>query len=164
MRWKHLLLCIGLLLVVGGVIYALLPNNSIPDDPDEVILFSVDGTKMHKEPHERGFSPEHELLYECAVLGRAAITDSALRQQVIATVKHDIRTGHPTPSKCFWPRHVVRFVKRGKTLDVVICHQCHIYEIHHNGDPHVGYTPSIGESSKPLLNSILIDAGIPIAP
>ena len=63
-----------------------------------------------------------------------------------------------------YTRHVLRIVKGGRTVDVAICYQCHNYELHRDGGPHQGLTPAIGEESKPLLNKILTDAGVPIAP
>jgi hypothetical protein len=164
MRWKCLLICAVVLAATGVGVYLWQSTGGIPDDADELILFSVDGTKLHMEPEARGFAKDKELLYECPVLGRVEITDPALRREVIAAVKRDIRNPYSPQSKCFWPRHVLRIVKGGRTDDVVICLQCHGYEVHRDGAPRVGPTPNIGESSKPLLNTILTDAGVPIAP
>jgi hypothetical protein len=163
MRWKYILICIAVF-AAGVGIYLWLSTGGIPDDADELILFSVDGTKMTMEPEARGFTKDQELLYECAVLGRVEITDPALRREVIAAVKRDIRNPYSPQSKCFKPRHVLRIVKGGRTVDVVICFECHGYEVHRDNAPRVGPTPRIGESSNPLLNKILTDAGVPIAP
>ena len=112
----------------------------------------------------RSIPKQQELLYGDPVLGRVAITDPAIRREVIIAVKRDIRRGHPAQSKCMFTRHVLRVVKDGRTVDVAICYQCHNYELHRDGGPHAGLTPSIGEESKPLLNKILADAGVPLAP
>lgn len=60
---------------------------SIPDDPDELVLFSVDGSKLDRPREERGHPEGVELLYECPVLGRGVITDPEQRRQVIAAAK-----------------------------------------------------------------------------
>jgi hypothetical protein len=166
MRRKPLLIGAGIIaaVAVGLGMIAWQSTADIPDDPDEVILFSVDGTTSHKVPEERGIPKGQELLYGDPVLGRVTITDPALRREVVAAVKRDIRTGHPAQSKCMWTRHVLRIVKGGRTIDVAICYQCHNYELHREGGPHEGRTPAIGEESKPLLNSILTEAGVAIAP
>ncbi|MBA4192443.1 MAG: hypothetical protein C0467_31125 [Planctomycetaceae bacterium] len=164
MRRMHLLVGFVVILATICFVYAWRPKNDIPDDPDEVILFSVDGTKMHMPPADRGFSKDQELLYDCAVLGKVVITDPALRRDAVASVKRDIRVGHSNQGKCLYFRHVLRVVKGGRSYDVVICFECHNYELHRDGGPHVGLTPPIGDESKPLLNKILSDAGVPIAP
>ncbi len=163
MRWKYLVLA-GTLVLLTGVGFYALRSTEILDDPDEMLLFSVDPTQMDKEPEERVFAKGSEFLYECAILGKVEIKDPALRREVIAAVKEDIRSGHHGPAKCFNPRHVLRQVKNGRLIDVVICFQCHNYEIHKDGGPHKGTTPSMGENSKTLLNKILTDAAVPIAP
>jgi hypothetical protein len=153
--------------VVVALALALLTRRGtgdIPDDPDAVFVYSVDGTQEHITPEERGVPKGQELLYECAVLGRVAITDPVARREVVAAVKRDIKTGHPTPSKCLRFRHVIRVVKGRTTTDVIICFECHNYQLHRDGGPHVGLTPPIGEGSKDMLNKILTDAGIPLAP
>jgi hypothetical protein len=81
----------------------------------------------------------------------------------MASVKQDILS-EVVQWKCFNPRHVLRVKKDGNTVDIVICFECHNYEAHRNGVPHTGPTPSIGEGSQQLLNKILTDAGVPIAP
>ena len=163
-RRKYLVIGVVVVVAAGAGLYAWQLTGAIPDDPDEVILFSVDGATAHKEPEERGIPKGQELLYGDPILGRVAITDPALRREVVAAVKRDIRTGHPAQAKCMYTRHVLRVVKGGRTIDVAICFECHNYELHSNGGPHTGLTPAIGEESKPLLNKILTDAGVPLAP
>jgi hypothetical protein len=164
MRWKYLLLCAVVLAAAGVGIYLWPSTGALPDNPDELILFSVDSKMACEKPEAQGSPKSQELLYECAVLGKVEITDPALRGEVIAAVNRDIRSPHSPQSKCFWPRHVLRIVKDGRAVDVVICFECHGYEVHQDGAPSVGPTPPIGESSKSLLNKILTDAGVPIAP
>lgn len=161
---RKFLYAIGLAILVVAFGIWLWPGQQFPDDPDELILFSVNGKVLGEEPEERVISKNTELLYECPVLGKVQITDAALKREIISAVKEDIRVGNSRQSKCFYPRHILRVVKDGQIVDVAICFECHNYKLHRNGAPFVGYTPSIGESSKPLLNKILTDAGVPIAP
>ncbi len=170
MRKKLLLL--GAILTLAGVAGLCAwqtmrrgPDNlmGIPDDPDEVILFSVDGTNTDEEPEEQGRPKGEELLYEYPILGRVIVTDPSQKQLVIALVKQDIQIGWPVQAKCFYPRHVLRVVKAGRIIDVVICFECHKCEIHQNGDSDGGLTQTFGERSLTLLNKIIRDAGVPIA-
>ena len=164
MRRTTLLISTGVAVFIGTTVWWATARDSISDDPDELVVISVDGTQMSKEPEDRVFARGSEFLYDCAVLGRVAITDPTTRREIIAAVKADIRAGSSTRAKCFQPRHVLRVVKDGVVVDVVVCYQCHNYEIHRNGGPHTGLTPAIGDGSRPLLNRILTGAGVAIVP
>lgn len=164
MRRKYLVIGLVVVVVGGAGLYTWQSTGIFPDDPDEVILISVDGTTSNSTAEERGIKADQELLYGDPVLGRVAITDPVVRREVVAAVKRDIRAGHPKRAKCMYTRHVLRVVKGGRTVDVAICYQCHNYQLHRGGGPHIGLTPAIGEESKPLLDKILTDAGVPIAP
>lgn len=161
MRRKHFVIVGALVLLAAVVSVAVdqLRSRVIPRDPDELILYSIDGHMSG----ERVVAKGQELLYGTPVLGRVEITDRARRREIIAAVNGDIRSGHPMQTKCFYPRHVLRVVKKGKTMDVVICFECHNYELYQDGRSTPGGTPSIGENSKQLLNKILTEAGVPIA-
>jgi len=171
MRKNLLLLGAIITLAVVAGLYARqamrrVPDNliGIPDDPDEVILFSIDGANTDEEPEKQVRPKGEELLYEYPILCRVIVTDPSQRQLVIALVKEDIQIGWPAEAKCFFPRHVLRVVKAGSTVDLVICFQCHKCEMHKNGDSDGGLMQTFGERSLTLLNKILKDAGVPIAP
>jgi hypothetical protein len=163
-RWKLLLGGLLLLGVAGVALYLLRREPQLANDPDELILFSVDGTKDHMPPEERGIPEGQETLYGYPVLGRVSITDPEKRREVLAAVREDIRAGSEKQNRCFYPRHLVRTVKDGKVVDVVICFQCHNYQTYRNGQPHGGLTPPIGSRSEPLLTQLFRDAGVPVAP
>jgi hypothetical protein len=174
MRQRYLLLVVMTIVVAGagiaGVQYVRqsivggwVDRTDIPDDTDELILFSIDGSMNHKEPEEKGITKDQELLYDFPILGRVVITDPKLRREIIASVKHDIRSGG-VQDRCFYPRHVLRVKKDSGSIDVVICFECHNYQLHRDGGPHAGLTPSFGERSKELMNKVLTDAGVHIAP
>jgi hypothetical protein len=137
---------------------------SLPDDPDELVLFSVDGMALVNGPKDRGPTNGRELLYGYPVLGQVRITDPELRQEVLAAVKADIRAGSQDQNKCFFPRHVLRVTKGHRTTDVVICFQCHSYLLYPDGLGRSDLTPPIDSRSQPLLNKVLTDAGIPLPP
>ncbi|MDB5311860.1 MAG: hypothetical protein JWO38_6062 [Gemmataceae bacterium] len=166
-RRKQLLFAAGLALLSLGLglgMHFWNGRTGIPDDPDELILFSVDGTKSDREPEERGTPNGQEMLYEYPVLGKVSVTDPPRQREVLAVVRADIRAGAPDQNKCFWPRHVLRVVKDGHSTDVMICFQCRGYMIYRDGRRTMGSTPSIGKESEPVLSKILADAGIPLAP
>ena len=134
--------------------------DQIPDDPDELTLFSIDGPKKYDPP------PGVTLLYDCPVLGHVDIVDPHQRQEVMSSVKEGIRNAPKgTGAACFVPRHLVRVGKGGKTVDVAICFQCHNYVIYQPGvDSRSRYGGTTTSVSQALLNKILTDAGVPISP
>ena len=83
----------------------------------------------------------------------------------MAAVKDGIRNAPKTPKGCFMPRHVVRVAKGGKTVDLVICFQCDNYRVYRVGRD-AGSTGGgrISSAGQPVLDKILRDAGIPLAP
>jgi hypothetical protein len=107
-----------------------------------------------------------EVLHQHQILGKVEVTDPERRREVVRAVRGDIRAGFTvTQAKCFNPRHVLRVVKGGRKIDVVICFECNNYELY-DGEQLVttGGTPAIAGSAEPLLNKILTDAGVPLAP
>jgi hypothetical protein len=135
----------------------------VPDDPDEVTLFSTDG-RRERNPLDRDKPTDKEFLYHFPVLGRVSITDPELRRRVVAAVKHDLDdSSDPEGHLCFFPRHVLRVVKGGRTIDLVICFQCNSYRVYADGKPASDKSPPVGKSSQDLLNKILADAGVPLA-
>jgi hypothetical protein len=169
-RKKYLLIGAVVIVIVNVVLFAWLSiiyfwgeASDLPSDPDELTLFSIDGDWHHTMGDQKDHPKDQEQLYRYPVLGRVEITDPNLRRRIMASVKQDIRRG-AVQNKCFEPRHVLRVKKGNSTVDIVICFKCHNYAMSRDGGPLDGITPSIGERSQQLLNSILKDAGVPLAP
>jgi hypothetical protein len=135
----------------------------VPDDPDGVTLFSLDGRKQ-RSPLDRDKPTDKEFLYEFPVLGRVSITDPELQRRVITAVKQDLDSSRDERYFCFFPRHLLRVVKGGRTIDFLICFQCNDYQVYVDGKPAKGRTRSVGTDSEELLNKLLTDAGVPVAP
>ena len=97
------------------------------------------------------------------VLGKVEITDADLRGAIVSALKQGAKTRHPMAA-CYKPRHVIRAEKGGRTVDVVICFECGNYRVHRAEDGKLvggGRMSRVGEA---LLNKLLTDAGVPIAP
>lgn len=157
-----LLVSIGVLLLVGFV--ALIVElrkktvDRIPDDPDSLTLISIDGPETWKGP------TTGESLYAGHVLGQVEITDPVHRREIVAAVKEAIRNPHPDRLGCWMPRHVLRLVKNGKMIDLVICFECHAYTIHVNHESQASAGGGIHPDGQAVLDKCLKDAGIPISP
>jgi hypothetical protein len=63
-------------------------------------------------------------------------------------------------AKCFWPRHAVRVVDKGQTVDYVICFQCDQLRVHEGSSTRV---KPITSEPQPVFNKHLKEAGIPLA-
>ena len=135
------------------------PETEIPDDPESIILYSVDGTETWKG------KTTGETLHGRPVLGSVNITDSAQRLEIVSAVKSAIRQAPPHRAACYWPRHVLRMARGGKTLDVEICFECTQYRTYHPDSESGGVGGgNISQAAEPLLNEILVKAGVEVVP
>lgn len=58
------------------------------------------------------------------VLGDAALTDPGLATQLAQLISRGLAESDGSAALCFNPRHGVRVVREGRTLDLVICYEC----------------------------------------
>jgi hypothetical protein len=144
---------IGLILLTGC---RSKPDNQVADDPDELTLFSIDGTETWTGPTSGG------PLYGCPNLGSVKISDPVHRRDIIAALKEAIRNAPEHPKGCWMPRHVLRVVKAGDTIDVAVCFECHSYRLYRDGKDAGG--GMISPAGQPRLDQLLTEAGIPLAP
>jgi hypothetical protein len=133
----------------------------LPNDPDEVTLFSIDGSELFN-PANRDKPNGREWLYGWPVLGEVRIADRDLRRRVVRAVKKDLTSTPREQLLCFRPRHMLRVVEGGRTIDVLICFQCGNHEVYVDGKP-PSSTDSSDKSSQELLNKILTEAGVPLS-
>ncbi len=167
-RWVLLLLAV----LLGGVAIFLLtrpggPHGPLPDDPDQLFLYSIDGKHSNsKTPEEAKIAagwPVVGHLYDYPVLGKIEVTDRRQVRDILAAVRRAIRKAPEVGANCYWPRHVVRTVKGGETVDVVICFQCSRYQVYREGKRETEGTQKLSPDDEPLFDKLLSDAGIPLA-
>lgn len=135
------------------------PINRLADEPDQLTVYSLDGLKIGEAD---GLPNGTEIFHNVPVLGRVEVTDPAVRREIVGAVKASAH-GPKQALACYWPRHAVRTVQGGATVDVLICFQCRNYHTYLNGQGAgggVGVTPD----AKPLLDKVLTDAGVKLAP
>jgi hypothetical protein len=127
----------------------------VDESPDELTLLSIDGregVRTESKEHLRGYP----------VLGTVVITDANKKRELMKALSEAIARRPEHPAKCFWPRHVLRAVSAGKTVDYVICFECSNFE-QFEGDQKVHYGP-INKDAEPLFDKVLQDAGVPVTP
>src|SRR5205814_56502 len=90
-------------------------------DPEQVMLLSIDG----REGAVGSGLKAGEFFRGYPILGQVEINDAEQRRQLIAALKDGIaRSDRHYWVMCFCPRHGLRVVENGKTVDYVICFQC----------------------------------------
>jgi hypothetical protein len=158
---RILLVLIGISLLAGcrGE-----PANRLPEDPDQLILYSIDGPSYYK--HEGELTPDQakgEILHGYPVLGKVEITDREQRHLVVAAIKDAVRDKDKSPAACFIPRHAILSMKDGESVDLIICFQCHQYKEYRQDKPFPVGTRLISSSAQTLLDKTLTDARVPLA-
>jgi hypothetical protein len=143
------------------------PPSPLPDEPDQLVLYSIDGKpSVTKTPEEVKIAegwPVVGHLYDYPVLGKVEVTVRRQVREVLAAVRRAIRNRPERGANCFWPRHVVRVVKGGETVDVVICVRCSRYQDYREGKSETETTQPLSSDDETLFDKILTDAGIPLA-
>lgn len=151
------------LVVIGcsliGAIFAGCGGGSVAhlDAPEQLTLYSIDGRDF-----EAGKEPKtEEKFHGYPVLGKIDVTDAEKRKEIIAALKEGMARSDGKMAKCFWPRHAIRAVEKGKTIDCVICFACYQLEVHEGGSKRV--EPTTRDPQK-VFNKHLMQAGVPLAP
>ena len=153
-KWLYLFV-IPIALGCGGPLAGL-------NSPDTLIVYSLDGRDPAPEG-KRGQDVPAAIgeFHSYPILGQVEIKDPAQRKQIIAALKDGIAHGGPM-AKCFWPRHGLRAIENGKTVEYVICFQCSRFE-EFLAARKLRHEP-IKADVQPTFDKPLQDAGIPIAP
>jgi hypothetical protein len=126
--------------------------------PEQIILYSIDGNDY--APGE-GPKAGGEKFGRYPVLGKVEIKDAGKREEIFAVLEKGIRDSDGRIAKCFLPRHVVRAVSKGKTVDYIVCFQCLQVQVVADGK-----SKTLPITAEPLavFNRHLKAAGIPLAP
>jgi hypothetical protein len=126
-------------------------------DADKVTLYSLDGWDVEclKESNKKA-----EKLCDYPILGKIEITDAQTRKELVEAVSKGLE-GNAAAAACFVPRHALRTVRSGRTVDCLICFECTQVQIHYGSD---FKTIPIDKSPQELLNRLLKKAKIPILP
>ena len=91
-------------------------------------------------------------------MGKCQITDNKAKSELISAY-YDGITGNNFQGACFNPRHGIRAIKDGKSLDLVICFGCgHVQVIDGKSEKYIGIG---GIYAKRSFNKIVADYGLP---
>ncbi len=120
-------------------------------DEDNAPIFR----EAKKEETEKGFHGWHEL-------GRTVIDDAKSRDRIKSSISAWITVvQYGEGALCFEPRHAIRVVHEGVTVDLVICFHCNNFQMFVTLDQS---TQKEAEKTEALLDGVLKSAKIEIAP
>lgn len=147
---------LSLMLVVVLLAVTWSCGQSTPDLPDQIIIYSLDGTNRDDKPPGEG-----ENYFGYPVLGSVTVEDPEIRREVIKSVMVAIAYPREGPAeKCFEPRHGLALTTNGQKIDYVICFQCGNFKVF----PGSSYSRQFGDQPKALFSKLLADAGVPVVP
>lgn len=125
----------------------------------ELEIFALDPMPLDEGSDTSG------TLHGFPILGAARITDASLRDELVGLVLRGIRESDGSVAACFDPRHGLRAVHEGRTLELLICFEC--LQIHAHGEvatPSGGYEILLtAQSVEPAVTRIYEAAGLRIA-
>ena len=95
------------------------------------------------------------------VLGRLTLTDPDACHTTVSALLTSIDHATFVEFGCFNPRHAMRARRGTETVDLLICYECNSVVVLHGKET---LKVKVSLSSKAVLNKLLTDAGIPLAP
>ena len=119
---------------------------------DQLTLYSI---KTETTESEEGKGRFHDY----PILGAVEITDAAQRREIMTALVEGFEKGG-IAANCFWPRHAIRTITDGKTVDYVICFHCSQVEVY-GDNPKTAVTAN---DAMPVLDKYLKAAGITQVP
>jgi hypothetical protein len=121
-------------------------------------IFSIDGRWNDRG---QGVPPAVGEFRGYPLLGSVEIKDAAERKRLIAALKKSV-SGEVSMAKCYWPRHAIRAVENGQTVEYVLCFECGNFEEFLN-DVRVRYV-TVDSGARPTFDEPLERAGVATAP
>jgi hypothetical protein len=126
--------------------------DSTAREATQFTLYSLDPSRS---PDEK--KPASERFHGWPVLGKLEVTDPADRKKLLDALDAGIKASDGTVAACFNPRHGIRAVKGGDTIEYVICFECLQVEIHKNGKRESKLTT---DDPAEVFNDYLVKAGL----
>ncbi|MEM9415638.1 MAG: hypothetical protein AAGA29_09205 [Planctomycetota bacterium] len=141
-RWQHAMPALLLTLSVWSAVgcdsrpQVVLPPHPpiIPHAPDAVTLYAIDGPEMEGEEFDLGtghgpydpladYTPD-ELFHGYPILGHVNLTGTPEGAHLARLIEQARDRRQGLIAGCFVPRHGLRVIRGGVTVDYVICFEC----------------------------------------
>lgn len=127
--------------------------------PQEEILLGADTFELYSLDPARGGPKPKVAFHGWKVLGKTAVKDKKTREKLIVALGKGMAENDGVVAGCFNPRHGIRAVKNGKTVDLVICFECYSFQIFEGKKASNALTT---RSPAPTFNKVLTDAKVPL--
>jgi hypothetical protein len=126
---------------------------AILDKADQIVLYSL-------EPDER--KKVKDGFHGWQILGQTTIKEAAVRSQILTSVYQGTAKSDGNGAKCFDPRHGIRATVNGKTVDLVICFECHWVYVYYDSDENRQHVAVTTRDPQTVLDKALKNAGVPL--
>jgi hypothetical protein len=139
-------------------------DNTIPaealkvlDAAEKLTVYSLDPQKIGDKNTVRFRS--------YPVLGTTELSTKDSREQLLAALQKGIKENPGDIAKCFDPRHAIRAVANGKTVDLLVCFRCLQVEVYDSADEKSQKikTVLVSRSPEPAFDRVLKEANVPLA-
>lgn len=149
---------------VLSVVLCLAAPASCDEIPAEVraILTKAEQIEVYSLRPSPAKDENQETFHRYPVLGKVVLKDEKARTTLLLAFEKGVKENEGQVAKCFDPRHGMRAIVDGKTVDLVICFRC-MHVRYHMGDKKPEYF-RITKSPEPTFDKILTDAGVKLAP
>ncbi len=145
----------------------LLPPAARGDDaarlPDKAraVLDKAESFEVWSLDAEREKDANKESFHGWKVLGKTAVTGDA-RKELLDALNKGLAE-NATGARCFVPRHGLRAVHDGVTVDLVICFECSWVHVYIDKAAMPDAKLAIGKTPAPAFDKVLKDAGVKLA-
>src|SRR5207248_10826161 len=119
------------------------------------VLFPRDPRRPSGAPPEPAGKP---IFHGHRILGQTVIADPSVRSRLLTAFYDNV--GRSDPGRCFNPRHGIRAVRDGKTVDLLICFECWRVVVYDSRGEH---DTTISRIPQPVFDRVLTAARIPLA-
>ncbi len=92
---------------------------------------------------------------------RAELRIGRERSELLKSFFFDASAGPNPSASCFIPRHGLKATHKGKTVEVIICYQCHLFSVEGDFGEYHGGVYKDGAAAYALFENILLNEGEP---
>jgi hypothetical protein len=151
--------------LLAAVVYLLVTSESRPKLPSDVLEALHNAEKfelisLEPESYFASLEKSKERFHDWVVLGSVEITDDATRERLTTAFIQNASEGEHEVA-CWEPRHGLRVVHAGRTLELLICFKCEFVHVHFGGD--VIHRFQIADSPQPVFDEVLRKANVKLA-
>jgi hypothetical protein len=134
-------------------------SKTIPPDVRKALETGSQFEIFSLDPNSRGEKSE-SAFHGRRVLGKTAVEDAATRKKLVSALQQGVREHDGSVANCFNPRHGIRVVHEGATVDLVICFEC--YQVQSYAGGQSGSHFLVSRSPQTAFDQTLRDAAVPL--